>query len=113
MLSMFVPGVFLGFTMMPWWWLLAAAASIGAGFLFWRRGWPDHEPKSKALVVGSGALALAIVFYVAAVWSANEACHQPPADGFCMFDGLPFLSLCALYLLIGLIASIQWARLRA
>jgi hypothetical protein len=113
MLYMFVPGAFLGFTMMPWWWLLAAAASIVAALLFWRRGRPDRGPRSKALLIGSGSSVLAIAFYVAAVWHAKEGCSQPPADGFCMFDGLPFLSLCALYLLVGLVAWIKWARLRA
>lgn len=111
MLWMFIPGVFLGFTMMPWWWLLAAAASLLVGVLFWRSSPPDYERRS-ALLIASGSSALAAAFYVASVWTAHESCHRPPADGFCMFDGLPFLSLCAVYLLIGVIAWIKWARLR-
>ena len=112
MLWVFIPGVFLGFTMMPWWWLLAAATSIVAGILFWRGGPAGHERRSKALLIASGSLALAAGFYLASVWTAKQSCSQPPADGFCFFSGLPLLSLCAVYLLIGVITSITWVRLR-
>jgi len=42
-----------------------------------------------------------------------DPAEAPFAPGFLSVRGLPFLSLCALYLLIGLIASTEWARLRA
>lgn len=113
MLWIFFPGVYLGFTMMPWWWLLAAGVSIVAAFLFWRRSSSGQQRTSKALWIASGSLALAAAFYLASVRTAYEACRQPPADGFCMFDGLPLLSLCALYLLIGVVASFKWAWLRS
>lgn len=113
MLYMFIPGAALGFMMMPWWWLVAAAATILTGLLFWRRGPTGLARVSKALLMASGSSVLAIAFYAAAVWRAKEACSQPPPDGFCIFDGLPLLSLCALYLLVALVAWIQWARLRA
>lgn len=112
MLHMFFPGVFLGFMMMPGSWLVAVAVTILAGVLFWRRSPTRIAQVSKAVLMASASLVVAIAFYVAAVWRAKEACSQPPPDGLCAFDGLPLLSLCALYLLIGLVAWIQWARIR-
>jgi len=112
MLRTFVPGAFLGFTMMPWWWLTAAAASVVVGVLLWRLSPGDCERRTRWLLVASGASALATVLYTAAVWRATDACRTPPPDGLCMFSGFPFLSLCALYLSIGVVAWIQYARLR-
>ena len=112
MLRAFVPGAFLGFTMMPWWWLAAAAASVVGGILLWRLGPGDYERRTKWLLVASGSSALATLLYIAAVWFAADACRTPPPDGLCMFSGLPCLSLCALYLSIGVVAWIQYARLR-
>jgi hypothetical protein len=113
MFWIFIPGAALGFTMMPWWWLVVAAASVVSGFLFWRGGPVRYDRRTKALMIACGSSGVAVAFYAAAVWTGKEGCSQPPADGFCMFGGLPFLSFCALYLLIGVIAWVTWARLRA
>ena len=113
MLGIFIFGAALGFTMMPWWWFLVAAASIVSGFVFWRGGPVRSDRRTRALVIACGSSAVAVAFYAAAVRAGHEACSQPPADGFCMFDGFPFLSLCALYLLVGLVGWVAWARLRA
>ncbi|MGB5810107.1 MAG: hypothetical protein WBG86_06225 [Polyangiales bacterium] len=111
MLQIFIPGAFLGATMMPLWWLLVAAASLVAGVYFWRSSRPGWERRSKALLMAFGSSALSGAFFLSAVWTANESCQRPPADGFCFSSGLPFLSLCALYLSIAVIGWFKWVRL--
>lgn len=112
MVKLFIPGAFLGFSMMPLWWL-AAPAIVVVGLLAVRSRWrADKRGVKRWLLVACVSGVFTIVLFARAVWAAHSSCHRPPADGFCMFDGFPFLSLSALALLVGILAAVESVRLR-
>jgi hypothetical protein len=112
MLRLAVPGVFLGLDMMPWTWALGTIIAFICIFVFLKTSPLGRTRRKRWLLVALGSSALTIAFYFLAVLRAKESCSEGPADGFCVFDGFPSLSLSALSLIVATVAWVQTVRLR-